>query len=184
MVFVTHFERRNTCSKGWGVRMFSCLWPVICHVRIDRVRCSCSPLRSRDAERGETGPSPYTAVPPLFIKTPQHVWEWNKQMIPQLSVYCTMSSVFDWGVSICMHFFIIFFCMSAHLHSPDRIVLPILKLWKAAAPTLAMQKLVSFLWLRWIMSRSLWVKAATVSRAFTGFPAIANEPITARLKWQ
>ncbi len=110
MVFVTHFERRNICAKGWGVRKFSCLWPVICHVRIDRVRCSCSPPRSRDAERGETGPSPYTAVPPLFIKTPQRVWEWNKQMIPQLTVYCTMSSVFDWeGVSVCLPFFFSFF---------------------------------------------------------------------------
>lgn len=86
-VFITHFERRNTCAKDWGVRMFSCLWPVICHVRIDRVRCSCSPPRSRDAESIVTGPSPHTTVPPLFIKTPLRVWEWNKQMILRLILH-------------------------------------------------------------------------------------------------
>lgn len=181
MGFVTHFERRNTCGKDWGVRMFSCIWPVICHVRIDRVRCSCSPPRSRDAERSKTGPFPRTLVPSLFIKTPQRVWEWNKQMIPQLILH----NVVRVWLRRCLRLSDCFFyCMSAHLHSPDRIVLPIPKLWKTAAPPLAMQKFISFLWLCWIMSRSLWVKAVIASRTFTGFPAIANEPITAQLKWQ
>lgn len=105
MMAVTHSKRWNTCARDGGVIILSCLCAVICHVRQDRVRCSCSSRRSSDtgeAVRGATGISPHTAAPLLLING----MEKGKRYLDG-----TMSPVFEWeGVRGC--YFILHVCTS------------------------------------------------------------------------
>lgn len=140
--WVLHIRTLALGMEVWKFSPVSCA--VICHVRQDRVRCSCSTQRSSDtgeAVRGATGISPLTR-PPLCSSLKHLLVSGNEKGKRYLDG--TMSSVFQWeGVRGCRT--VILFCMSAHLHGPERIELPVPTVWKTAAPPLAMQKFFFFL---------------------------------------